>query len=66
MILTINGTKRELEGIRTVADLLVELQLDRRQVVVELNEKILRRDHVDEIEVGDRDVIEILRFVGGG
>ena len=66
MDLTINGNPKAVENVSTVADLLKTLNLDPRKVVVELNEKIVRRDQVDRVVVDDNDRIEILRFVGGG
>jgi len=66
MNLILNGAKRTVEEVATVAQLLEALDLDRRQVVVELNEKIVRRDQVERAPVRENDAIEILRFVGGG
>ncbi|MCA9411649.1 MAG: sulfur carrier protein ThiS [Candidatus Omnitrophica bacterium] len=66
MRLTINGAEKEFEGLDTVADLLGEMGLDPRKVVVELNEKIVRRTQVGETPLSEEDMIEILRFVGGG
>ncbi|MCA9423886.1 MAG: sulfur carrier protein ThiS [Candidatus Omnitrophica bacterium] len=66
MRLTINGAEKEFEGLDTVADLLGEMGLDPRKVVVELNEKIVRRTQIGETPLSEEDTIEILRFVGGG
>jgi len=62
----VNGQTREVSGGSSVADLLEQLELDRRTVVVELNRRIVRRDDLDgaELEAGDR--VELVRFVGGG
>ncbi len=66
MTLTVNGKSREVPQISTVGELLRVLDLDPRQVVVELNETIIRRKQVDEVVVREGDQVEILRFVGGG
>jgi len=66
MSLTINGEIKEINAVAHVAGLLAELGLDPRAVVVELNEKIVRRDAIEQTPVNDGDRIEILRFVGGG
>ncbi len=66
MTLTVNGKRREVSDVRTVGELLLALELDPRQVVVELNETIIRRPQVDETPVREGDQVEILRFVGGG
>lgn len=66
MRIEVNGKPREVAAGATVADLLAELELDERLVVVELNREIVRRTERTDIglEAGDR--IEIVHFVGGG
>ena len=66
MLLTINGHQKEMDEVSTVSDLLGKLDLDPRMVVVELNEKIVRRDALSETPLAEEDSVEILRFVGGG
>ena len=66
MTLTVNGKTRDVPQVKTVGELLRVLDLDPRQVVVELNEAIIRRQQVDEVLVREGDQVEILRFVGGG
>lgn len=66
MQIEVNGKAREVSAGTSVADLLAELELDGRLVVVELNREIVRRTERDEVglEAGDR--VEIVHFVGGG
>ena len=66
MNVTINGTPRELSSTGTVGQLLAELELDPRAVVVELNREIIRRPAIAATPVHDGDVVEIVHFVGGG
>ncbi len=66
MLLTINGSPRELTTATTVEQLLAELELDPRAVVVELNREIIRRPAIAATPVHDGDVVEIVHFVGGG
>jgi thiamine biosynthesis protein ThiS len=66
MLLTINGTPRELSSAATVEQLLAELELDPRAVVVELNREIIRRPAIAATAVREGDVVEIVHFVGGG
>jgi thiamine biosynthesis protein ThiS len=66
MLLTINGTPRELTTATTVEQLLAELELDPRAVVVELNREIIRRPVIAVTPVHEGDVVEIVHFVGGG
>ncbi len=66
MQLTINGTTREIRSAATVEQLLGELELDSRAVVVELNREIVRRPAIAATPVAEGDVVEIVHFVGGG
>ncbi len=72
--LTVNGEPRTVARGCTVADLLRELRLDPRQVVVEHNREIVRvRDRLAELDeslsrrvLSAGDIVEIVHFVGGG
>lgn len=66
MHLTINGQPREVTAARTVEQLLGELELDPRAVVVERNREIIRRPELATTPVAEGDVLEIVHFVGGG
>jgi len=63
---TLNGKRVELDGVRTVADLLRARGLDPRLVAVEHNGEIVPRDRYEERELRDGDVLEVVHFVGGG
>jgi thiamine biosynthesis protein ThiS len=63
----VNGETRAVPQGCTVAQLLAELELDPRLLVVELNREILRdRQTFDEVTLQDSDVLELVHFVGGG
>jgi thiamine biosynthesis protein ThiS len=62
----VNGDSRQVPGPASVADLLRQLGLDPRTVVVELNREIVRRPHLDETALADGDTVELVHFVGGG
>ncbi len=64
--LMLNGKQVELEGVRTIADLLRARGLDPRLVAVEHNGEIVPRDRYEERELRDGDVLEVVHFVGGG
>lgn len=66
MNLTINGLPKRVDSVETVQDLLQSLGLDPRGVVVEVNERIVKRSDVESTPVQENDHVEILRFVGGG
>lgn len=64
--ITVNGEPRSLPGPASVADLLRQLGLDPRTIVVELNRQIIRRPRYDETSLTDGDAVELVHFVGGG
>lgn len=66
MHVMINGEAREAPARATLEELLHDLGLDPRGVVVEHNRAIVRRPQLGEVRVADGDQIEIVHFVGGG
>lgn len=62
----VNGEPRTITGPATVADLLAQLALDPRMVVVELNREIVRRPRIGEVSLKEGDSVELVHFVGGG
>ena len=65
MDVVINGERRQVGG-GTLLDVLAELELDPRAVVVEHNRKIVRRIGLGDVTVSEGDAIELVHFVGGG
>lgn len=66
MSVTINGEPRQLQGEPSLLELLAQLGLDPRTVVVEHNREIVRRPALGETVVRDGDQVELVHFVGGG
>lgn len=66
LAIIVNGEPRRLRGPATLADLLSDLELDPRTVVVELNRQIVRRPQLDETPLAHGDTVELVHFVGGG
>ena len=64
--IVLNGKERRVPRGATIASLLSTLDLDRRLVVVELNEEIVRRTELDDVAVREGDRVELVHFVGGG
>ena len=62
----INGERRAIAPGVTLLELLGELELDPRAVVVEHNRHIVRRPALGEVRVASGDAIELVHFVGGG
>ena len=66
MTITVNGDARETTDGRTVAELLGDLGLNPRLVVVEHNRVILDRNTLNDVKLRAGDVLELVHFVGGG
>jgi sulfur carrier protein len=62
----INGEARQIPPGKTVTDLLTDLGLHPRLIVVEHNRVILDREQYAHTEVRDGDALELVHFVGGG
>ena len=61
-----NGEPRQVPAPATLDDLLRQLGLDPRMVVVELNREIVRRPRLAGTALADGDTVELVHFVGGG
>jgi thiazole synthase len=61
----VNGEPRRTSA-RTVAELVRELELEPAKVAVERNGAIAPRSTLEDLTVGEGDVLEIVHFVGGG
>lgn len=62
----LNGEERSVPAGLDVAELLERVGVDRREVVVERNREILRRDELEDFTVEQGDTLELVHFVGGG
>jgi len=62
----INGEFKRITPGATLLELLAELELDPRTVVVEHNRRIVRRPALGDVTVSAGDAIELVHFVGGG
>ena len=66
MRVQINGEAREVADELKLSDLVDQLSLAPERVAIELNQKIVRRNHWPATMLADGDRIEIVHFVGGG
>ena len=62
----VNGEPRQIADGATLLEVLAELALDPRAVVVEHNRRIVRRPALGDVKVNEGDAIELVHFVGGG
>ena len=61
----INGEEEEIAG-KNLLEYLKEAGFEPERVVVERNLDIIPKDELGNTIIQDEDVIEVLRFVGGG
>lgn len=66
MKVSVNGQSQELANPMTVADLLSRFNLHNERVAVECNGQIVPREEYANHALADGDVVEVVRFVGGG
>ena len=65
MLVKINGKTEEVQGT-TVLELLKARNIDPHMVAVELNARMLERDHLATTSVKEGDQVEFLFYMGGG
>ncbi|HEX2939187.1 MAG TPA: sulfur carrier protein ThiS [Ruminiclostridium sp.] len=66
MNITVNGKVRTLEKPCTLNGLLKSGNIDPKTVVIEQNGEVPDRADWENINISNGDIIEILKFMGGG
>ncbi|MEE2707310.1 MAG: sulfur carrier protein ThiS [Planctomycetota bacterium] len=66
MKITLNGEARELDEDASVTDLLEMLQVQSRQVAVEVNLELVPRHQHPARMLASGDCVEVVTLVGGG
>jgi len=66
MEIIVNGEKKRFERSLSVADLVKDLGLEPKTVIVELNLQVVSRDEMGRTPVRDGDRLEIVGIFGGG
>ena len=66
MDVVINGEHKRVTPGASLLDVLGQLELDPRAVVVEYNRRIVRRPALGDVKLNEGDAIELVHFVGGG
>ena len=62
----INGKIRLIKKKTTLKSLLTRYKLSTNKVAIELNHKIVDKKKISNIELKNKDKIEIVHFIGGG
>ena len=66
MQIVLNGDTVETADDATIATLLLQLEISRERVAVELNTDIVPKSNYEKQVLNSGDIIEIVHFVGGG
>jgi len=66
MKLTINGEGKNIESGKSISGLLTDSHVNSKAVVVEVNLSIINKEKYDSTNLQDGDVVEIVKFMGGG
>lgn len=64
-MVTINGESLDIAG-RSLADYLTDAGYNLKKIAVERNDAIVPKAKYSETILQEKDVIEVVRFVGGG
>ena len=66
MFLKVNGEPIEIKSGATINDLLTLLELPKIRVAVELNGSVIPNSELLTTVLTDRDVLEVVKAIGGG
>ena len=66
MRIFLNGEEKVLKGKMTIADLVLELELDVKKIAVEKDLEIVNPQSFQEVVLEDGSKVEIVHFIGGG
>jgi sulfur carrier protein len=62
----LNGETHKFEEILSVEELLKKLSIDKNKVAVELNQTVVSKQTYSNTRIVNKDVVEIVTFIGGG
>ena len=62
----LNGKITTIVDKFTLAELINDLKIPITKVAIELNKEIVNKKKINKIRIKNKDVIEIVHFIGGG
>ena len=62
----VNGKSLLIDRNSTVSNLMKKLDISLNKVAIELNEKIIDKKKLRNITLKNKDILEIVHFIGGG
>ena len=63
--LIVNGQNVNTKA-NTLDALLDELKINKENIAIEINKNIINKNHLYDYKLNDKDIIEIVNFIGGG
>ena len=62
----VNGKIKTIFNQLTVAKLIKDLKIPLNKVAIEINKEIVNKKKINKIKLKNKDVVEIVHFIGGG
>ena len=62
----VNGKVKSISDNYSVSDLVKNLKIPMKKVAIELNQEIIDKKNISNINLKKNDKIEIVHFIGGG
>lgn len=66
MNITLNGQKYNIESNITLKQMLINLNIEQKNIIAEVNGEVVTKDDFSNKIINENDIIELVRFVGGG
>ena len=62
----VNGKIKTIPQKLTVAKLIKDLKIPLNKVAIEINKEIVNKKKINKIKLKNKDIVEIVHFIGGG
>ncbi len=66
MNIILNGQKYNIENNITLKQMLINLNIEQKNIIAEVNGEVVTKDDFSNKIINENDIIELVRFVGGG
>lgn len=66
MNITLNGQKYNIESNITLKEMLINLNIEQKNIIAEVNGEVVTQNDFSNKIINENDIIELVRFVGGG
>lgn len=66
MNIILNGQKYNIESNITLKEMLINLNIEQKNIIAEVNGEVVTKDDFSNKIINENDIIELVRFVGGG